>query len=162
MSNKLPEDEARRRKKVRRIRWQKANPDKVAQAYERWKVQYAKKYPEYFVRFMKRWKSVHPKRYMVNKARQRAKTLGRPFSLTEADIHIPQVCPVLGIPLFWGDEQKSDNSPSLDCLIPALGYVRGNVFVISMRANRLKGDGSWQELEKITNWVREKVNHAAR
>jgi len=111
---------------------------------------------------MKRWKSVHPKRYMVNKARQRAKLRGLPFSITADDIHIPQVCPVLGIPLFWGDEQKSDNSPSLDCLIPNLRYVRGNIFVISTRANRIKNDASWEELERVAKWVRDEVTYVAR
>jgi hypothetical protein len=114
------------------------------------------------IRHMKIWKAANPERYILNKARCRAKRLRRPFTITLADIRIPAICPVLGIPLFWGDEQKSDNSPSLDCLLPHLGYTQGNVFVISMRANRLKGDGSWVELEKIANWVREKVIHAAR
>ena len=114
------------------------------------------------IRHMKVWKAANPERYMVNKARCRAKRLGRPFSISVSDIQIPKVCPILGIPLFWGDEQKSDNSPSLDCLIPSLGYVPGNVAVISMRANRLKGDGSWSELEKIANWVRKEVIRVAR
>lgn len=48
------------------------------------------------------------------------------------------VCPVLGVPLAAGS-QRSSGSPSLDRIRPAQGYVRGNVRVISDRANRLKG-----------------------
>jgi hypothetical protein len=144
-----------------RKRYRERHPERVAAAYSRWRTRYEKEHPDYFARFMKRWKSVHPKRYMVNKARDRAKKLGRPFDITAEDIHVPKVCPVLGIPLFWGDEQKSDNSPSLDCLIPVLGYVRGNIFVISTRANRIKNDATLDELEKITNWTRERLTNAA-
>jgi hypothetical protein len=143
-------------------RYRERHPERVKAAYERWRRRYEKDHPEYFARFMKRWKSVHPKRYMVNKARDRSKKKGLPFAITAEDIHIPQVCPVLGIPLFWGEEQNSDNSPSLDCLIPALGYTKGNIFVISTRANRIKNDATLGELEKITNWTRERLTNVAR
>jgi hypothetical protein len=49
------------------------------------------------------------------------------------------VCPVLKIPMVFGGEGRS-NSPSLDKLIPSLGYVRGNLCWISLRANILKSD----------------------
>jgi hypothetical protein len=106
------------------------------------------------VRHMKIWKAKNPKQYIINKARCRAKRKRVPFNLTVRDIRIPKKCPVLGIPVFWGDERKSDNSPSLDCFIPRYGYVSGNVFVISMRANRLKGDASLSEVKKIARWMR--------
>jgi hypothetical protein len=48
-------------------------------------------------------------------------------------------CPVLGIPIILGGK-LSKNSPSLDKMVPGLGYVRGNVLVISHRANTMKGD----------------------
>ena len=142
----------------------RSNIPKAVRAHRSY-VHHLETHPDFMVnriRHMKIWKAKNPERYIINKARCRAKRLGRPFSLTVGDIHIPEICPVLGIPLFWGNEQKSDNSPSLDCLIPRLGYVPGNVCVISMRANRLKGDGSWEELEKITNWVRNEVLYASR
>ena len=56
---------------------------------------------------------------------------------------IPDVCPVLGIPLDQdpkGKGERSDNSPSLDKFIPSLGYVKGNIHIISWRANHLKND----------------------
>lgn len=146
-------------------RYRKNHPERLALMKHRTYLRYVAKHPDFIptkIRHMKIWKAAHPEQWMLNKARDRAKRNGKPFSITVADIHVPKRCPILGIPLFWGNEQKSENSPSLDCLIPHLGYVPGNVFVMSMRANRLKGDGSWQELKKISDWVRKEVLRAAR
>jgi hypothetical protein len=38
--------------------------------------------------------------------------------------------------------------------VPSLGYVRGNVEVISWRANSLKRDGTLDEMEKLVMWMR--------
>lgn len=46
------------------------------------------------------------------------------------------------------------SSPSIDRIIPELGYVRGNIAVISMRANKLKSDATSEELERISAWMR--------
>lgn len=94
---------------------------------------------------------------MLVRAKNRAKKYGLPFDLTANDIRIPATCPVLGIPLNTlpgtqppgggrGSGSLTDHSPSLDKLDPALGYVRGNVVVVSMRANRLKGELSPDEM----------------
>ena len=68
-------------------------------------------------------------------------------------------CPVLGIDLVWGDKTKSHrgprmNSPSLDRLVPDLGYIRGNVNWISMRANYIKQDASPEEIHDVGNWLK--------
>lgn len=86
-------------------------------------------------------------------ARSRANKKGVPFNLTVEDIHLPEFCPVLGIRLQVSGDQL-DSSPSLDRIIPKLGYVRGNVVVISHRANRLKGDATYTELERLASWLR--------
>ena len=41
------------------------------------------------------------------------------------------------------------SSPSLDRIIPSLGYVKGNIRVISFRANTLKNNATLSELELI-------------
>lgn len=86
--------------------------------------------------------------------RFRAEKKGIPFNLTIKDIHLPELCPVLGIRLQIGGGPQQDSSPSIDRIIPKLGYVRGNVVVISHRANRLKGDATYTELERIASWLR--------
>lgn len=85
-------------------------------------------------------------------AKRRAKAKGLSFDLRPEDIVIPELCPVLGIPLIRGGKAR-DNWPSLDRMVPALGYTRDNVRVISYRANRIKNDASADELARIHTYV---------
>jgi hypothetical protein len=89
---------------------------------------------------------------MVRAAKARAAVAGVPFGLTPDDITIPQVCPVLGLPLLVGQSAATDNSPSLDRVMPPLGYVPGNVLVISNRANRIKNNATIPELRAIADF----------
>lgn len=82
-------------------------------------------------------------------AKGRAKTKGLPFDISESDIRIPSVCPVLGIPLFKGTGKLTDNSPTLDRIDSTGGYTKGNVLVVSARANRIKSDATIEELLKV-------------
>lgn len=82
-------------------------------------------------------------------ARRRAEERGLPFTITLEDVAIPAVCPVLGIPLQANQGYFRENSPSLDKIIPEQGYTPENCWVISWRANRLKGDGSLAELRAL-------------
>lgn len=62
---------------------------------------------------------------------------------------VVNTCPLLGLPIIYTQSKLSDCSPTLDRKDPALGYTKGNVAVISHRANRLKSDSTIQELEKL-------------
>ena len=86
---------------------------------------------------------------MWRNAKIRAHARRLAFDITEEDIVVPEVCPVLGLPLAYSTGRHADNSPTLDRIIPRLGYVRGNVRVISYRANRLKCDGTYEEFVMI-------------
>lgn len=83
--------------------------------------------------------------------RSRARRQGRECSITVDDFSIPAVCPVLGIPLKAGGNmgRKAPNSPSLDRIDNSKGYVKGNVVVVSLRANMLKSDATLDELAKL-------------
>ena len=78
---------------------------------------------------------------MLTRAKSRAKQNNIPFNLELTDIIIPETCPLLGI-LIEIQPKKGyhPNSPSLDKIIPEKGYIKGNVWVISNRANTLKND----------------------
>jgi hypothetical protein len=84
-------------------------------------------------------------------AKARAKKKGLDFNLEEKDIVIPAKCPVLGEPLKVnkGGKCNSPNSPTLDRIDNSKGYVKGNVQIISWRANKIKADASLEELRKI-------------
>ncbi len=83
---------------------------------------------------------------MWHSARNRAKKQGLPFTIGVEDLKIPKFCPVLGMELKRGTVKNRNSSPSLDRIIPELGYVPGNVVVVSFRANRIKNDSSIEEL----------------
>lgn len=93
-------------------------------------------------------------RYLWYKAKTRARDRGLSFDLTPEDLPVPDVCPVLGIPLFHGAKTRCDNSPTVDRLRPELGYIKGNARVISWRANALKSNGTLEELQKIVAYMR--------
>lgn len=86
---------------------------------------------------------------MLNNARERAKRRGLDFAITVADVVIPERCPLLGISLRRGTAVVGDRSPSLDRKDPALGYLPGNVWVISHRANTIKQDATLEELKRL-------------
>lgn len=93
--------------------------------------------------------------HMVKRAQYRAQKKGIPFDITTDDIVIPEVCPVFGTKLIVGEGQgPSDDSPSLDRKIPELGYVKGNVIVISNKANRIKADASVIDIEKVLYFMK--------
>lgn len=92
---------------------------------------------------------VTPARELWRSAKARARRLGLPFAIEVNDVVVPALCPVLGTPLAIGTREEHNNSPSLDRIEPTKGYVKGNVVVISYRANSLRRDASVQELERV-------------
>jgi hypothetical protein len=104
--------------------------------------------------YMRDARRARPEVHMLARVRARAKAKGLVFDITVADISIPKRCPILGIPLVVGDGTATDNSPELDRINNSRGYVRGNIHVISRRANRIKNDATLTELEKIASYLR--------
>jgi len=86
-----------------------------------------------------------------SRAKYRAKRKGWEFTLQQEDIVIPEICPLLGIPLIChrGQGGQQGNSPSIDRKDSKKGYTPDNIWIISNRANTLKNDASLQELELL-------------
>ena len=79
-----------------------------------------------------------------------------PFTIKLDEIERPEFCPVFGTKLNygWSGEGRRDrNKASIDKIIPELGYVKGNVAVISWRANMLKGNMTIDELKKLLRYM---------
>lgn len=89
-----------------------------------------------------------PRRQMIVNSKRRATEKGIDFNISVDDIIVPVICPVLGLPLVV-NERQSHNSPSLDRIDGSKGYVKGNVRVISWRANDLKRDATVAELKAV-------------
>ena len=85
-------------------------------------------------------------------AKSRAKKFHLEFDSSPVDILIPEYCPILGIKLEVADGKQGPSSPSLDRIDSLRGYVRGNIRVISWRANKLKSDATPDELHAFAQF----------
>lgn len=107
------------------------------------------------------WHRNNPCRSYWLAAKKRANEQNVSFGLEESDIVFPERCPVLGIPIILletdGPRKRTDNTPSLDRIIPALGYVKDNVSIISWRANSLKSNGKLEDFEKIVQYLKKEL-----
>lgn len=102
-----------------------------------------------------KWKKNNPERRLFGAAKARAKSNKLDFNIELSDIIIPDVCPVLNIKLDKYSENKNKElSPSLDRIDSNKGYVKGNVQVISWRANWLKNNGTLAEFELLVEHLK--------
>ncbi|MGH8591081.1 MAG: hypothetical protein ACREXX_17680, partial [Gammaproteobacteria bacterium] len=101
-----------------------------------------------------------PIRWLLYKTKTRCKKLGIPFDITSADIVQSTHCPVFGTKLnYLGTNtvdcrggRRPDNTASLDRIVLSLGYVKGNVIVVSWRANEIKKDATCDELKAVMSF----------
>ena len=96
----------------------------------------------------------YPKIYLLRTAKYRAKKMGIPFNITIEDFEIPKVCPVFK-KLFVFGKGRQDFSISLDRINSSKGYEKGNIVIVSWRANHLKNDATLDELKALTNFYSE-------
>lgn len=125
--------------------WKDRNKAKVAETNR--KFYHSGKYRAYLER--------DPRRSLLRAARNRALVRGIPFTISLADVVVPPTCPVFGMPLkpHFGSSGGRPDSPSLDRIIPALGYIPGNVRVISHLANSMKGNATPEQLMAFARHV---------
>jgi hypothetical protein len=101
-----------------------------------------------------------PERRMVSGARERAKGYGVPFAIVANDIRacFPKdgCCPITRLPFERGEGKCGPQSMSLDRIIPELGYVPGNIAVISHLANAIKQNCTDPEVfRRIADYLEE-------
>lgn len=101
----------------------------------------------------------HLKAYLGN-ARARALRDNVPFNLVLQDLTdiATDECPIFRTPFVWGQSglgkgKTRPDSPTLDRILPELGYVKGNVAFLSYRANRIKDNGTMQEHYDIADFI---------
>jgi len=92
---------------------------------------------------------------LLTLARHRAKKKNLDFNLEVTDIIIPDYCPILGIKLQKnrGSKGANDNSPSVDRIDNNRGYVKGNIKIISYKANTMKSSSSTGDLKKMIDYI---------
>jgi hypothetical protein len=89
--------------------------------------------------------------YILGRCKKRAKQSNLDIELE--DIIIPDICPVLNVPLVRGKKKASINSPSVDRIDPNRGYTKDNIQIISNLANMMKNNASPEQLIKFAEWV---------
>lgn len=108
-----------------------------------------------------RWHTANPGRRLLQCARSRAKEKGLEFNISLDDCTVPKTCPVLGIPLYQAKGGgPRDNSPTLDRILPNKGYIKGNVKVISSRANTIKNNATIDEVEKVLKYMKDHADNS--
>ena len=92
--------------------------------------------------------------------RLKARHRNIPFTITLDEIDKPEFCPILGIKLNYGwscdrggKKHQDKSKASFDKIIPELGYVSGNVKIISLEANRLKSNLTADIAKKIAEYI---------
>jgi hypothetical protein len=100
----------------------------------------------------------HPEIVLCSMAKRRSKAKGHEFNIDKTDVDIPILCPILGIPIVkvytkGKSSGPTSNSPSLDRIDNTKGYIKGNVRVISHKANTMKHNASPMELIRFAEWV---------
>lgn len=120
-------------------KWQEENRDKMRAYSKKYKSANNPKYLNYCELNYEKW--------LLSNAKRAEKDRGIPCNLELSDIVIPEKCPYLGIPLttIRGGGQLDTNA-SIDKIDPTLGYIKGNVQIISRKANRMKNNASIKEL----------------
>jgi hypothetical protein len=107
------------------------------------------------LKYNKRWaKEDNRRRPWVkayHSAKQRAKKKDIAFDLTPEYLESiwTDTCPIFGIELVVGAGVKDDASYSLDRIVPEKGYIQGNIVVVSLKANRMKNNGTIDDIAAL-------------
>lgn len=117
-------------------------------SYEKWGRKYYNKNKDKFYLNQVKWRKKNPIKKLLQSTRRRARSLGLEYNLETGDVVIPSVCPILGLELAFNEGLKG-NSISLDRIDNSKGYVKGNVAVISNKANSYKGDMTKNQIENM-------------
>lgn len=93
---------------------------------------------------------------LYHSCKSRAKKASLPFNLDVKYLaellDSTSTCPLLGIPFSEGRYTQS-----VDKIVPELGYVKGNVWIVSYRANSIKNDATLEELQTIAEALAKKL-----
>jgi hypothetical protein len=88
---------------------------------------------------------------IISSSNARARMYNLPANIISEDITLVRMCPLLNVPLEYGNHLSSPYSASLDRIEPNKGYIKGNIQVISMLANQMKSSANKTELLTFAN-----------
>lgn len=94
----------------------------------------------------KSYRNTPPHLKLFYQSQSRAKTGDIEFNLSPEDIVIPNECPYLKVPFIVGTKENYQYTHSLDRIDNDKGYIKGNVEVVTKKANSMKNNASDEEL----------------
>jgi hypothetical protein len=102
----------------------------------------------------RKYRETHPKKCLLYSAQLNARQKNLECTITEDDIEIPTTCPLLGCVLtnIQGAGRQATNM-SIDRIDPSMGYIKGNIQIISDKANRMKQNATKEELVRFAEGV---------
>ena len=142
--------EKNEKQKVYHKKWRDNNKE----YYKAYRAKHLKNMQAYSVK----WKNKFPERSLLVRVKCRAKKKNLECTIEESDIVIPTKCPVLGININTTDGTSTKtgpkpNSVSIDRIDNNKGYVKGNICIMSHKANVMKSSASPEELLQFAYWV---------
>ena len=124
--------------------WDKNNPNQLLKIKEAGKRQYTL------------LKTENPKKLILYRAKASAKRRGIIFDLSEDDFDLVDICPILLIPIVFGVGNNHPGTASLDRIDNTQGYIKGNIRIISNRANTIKSNLTLEQAERLVEYMRGK------
>jgi hypothetical protein len=126
-------------------KYRNANPEKVKECIKKWaenNQDRIKLFQLNYYKEEKKFRTEHWEEVKIKDAKRRAEKKNIPFDLEVGDLSpLPKFCSVFGVPLDYSAGTNRRLWASVDRIKPELGYVKGNVRVISLAANMAKFDG---------------------
>lgn len=110
-------------------------------------------YKENHRRWEKEDRRANPARALHRSCRKRAQKTGIDFDIDVSDIVIPERCPILEEPLIYCGPDRL-YWPTVDRVDNTKGYVKGNVRVISFKANMMKCDMLIWQVENLLAYMK--------
>lgn len=98
------------------------------------------------------------RKVLYNSAKKRAKDKNLEFSITLDDIILPINCPILNIELKFNEGKAMDNSYSIDRIDSNKGYIKGNIQIISFKANTIKSNASLNEIKMVYEYMKNELS----
>jgi hypothetical protein len=105
----------------------------------------------------RKWRYENQQRHTALEVRYRAKNKGIPCDFDYlVSMKCPRLCPVFLTSIAFTRGRghlPRENTASFDQIIPGKGYIRGNVQIISLKANMAKSNLTPAQLLLFSKWV---------
>ena len=129
-----------------RREWAKASRDKDRDKYNAYQREWRTLNKEQNKQNRKDWGERNRLQTLVYSTRQTARAKQIEHSISVNDVEQPEFCPLTGIKIDWTYSGRHMANPSIDRIDPDVGYIPGNVEVMSCLGNVMKSKATREQL----------------